>query len=78
MAVHWQSKPVERPADTADTPAAARTLFHLGMLQRGFYLARRGFISLSLVLTEQDHDRFVAAVEDYIDANKAVLSASLG
>ena len=77
MAIHWQSKPVTRPADTTDTPAAARTLFHISMLQRGFYLARRGFISLSLVLNEQDHDRLVAAVEDYLDTHRALLKESL-
>jgi glutamate-1-semialdehyde 2,1-aminomutase len=77
MAIHWQSKPIERPADTAETPMAARTLFHLQMLNRGFYIARRGFMSLSLVLTEQDHDRLVAAVEDYLETHKPVLGESL-
>jgi len=77
MAIHWQSRAVERPSDTADTPAGARTLFHLGMLQRGFYLARRGFISLSLVLDERDHERFVAAVEDYLETTRPVLQATL-
>jgi hypothetical protein len=43
-------------ATGAASNPAARALFHLDMLARGFYLARRGFISLSLPLTAADHN----------------------
>ena len=74
IVVHWQSTPVAQPHDTQKTPADARALFHLNMLQRGYYLARRGFMALSLALTAQDHDGFVAAVDDYCGAYRNVLS----
>jgi glutamate-1-semialdehyde 2,1-aminomutase len=73
VVVHWQSKPVRQPADTQATPAEARALFHLNMLERGYYLARRGFMALSLALTSTDHDGFVAAVDDYCAGYKTVL-----
>lgn len=66
MNIHFQDGPIDRAGDTAKTPVAARKLFHLEMLARGFYLARRGFMSLSLALTEDDHDRFAAAFEDVL------------
>ncbi|GIT47999.1 MAG: hypothetical protein Ct9H300mP13_7950 [Gammaproteobacteria bacterium] len=38
-------------------------LFHLEMHMRGCYIARRGFMSLSLPLTRADHDAFANAFE---------------
>jgi len=72
--VHWQSTQVAQPRDTQKTPIEARALFHLNMLQRGYYLARRGFMALSLALTPADHDGFVAAVDDYCGAYRNVLN----
>ena len=74
IGLHWQGEPVRRPADTAATPAAARSLSHLEMIRRGFYFARRGFISLSLPLEDVDYDEFVDAFADYLDEHRAVLS----
>lgn len=68
LCMHFQEEPIRQPDDTLHTPAAARALFHLEMLARGFYVARRGFIALSLPLTEQDYDAFTAAFEDFLDA----------
>ena len=73
IVVHWQTTPVAQPHDTLKTPVEARALFHLNMLQRGYYLARRGFMALSLALTEADHDGFIAAVDDYCGAYRNVL-----
>jgi glutamate-1-semialdehyde 2,1-aminomutase len=73
LCMHIQSEPVREPDDTAHTPAAARALFHLEMLARGFYVARRGFIALSLPLGESDYDAFADAVEDFLGACGPVL-----
>ena len=53
---------------------AARKLLHLEMNLRGIYLARRGFVSLSLPLTDKDHDTFVEAFEDFLDEYAGVLA----
>jgi glutamate-1-semialdehyde 2,1-aminomutase len=73
LCMHFQSEPIRQPADAAHTPAAARALFHLEMLARGFYVARRGFLALSLPLTAADHDAFAAAFEDLLEAYGPVL-----
>jgi len=73
LCMHFQSAPIHEPDDTAHTPAAARALFHLEMLARGFYVARRGFIALSLPLASSDYDAFADAFEDFLGACGPVL-----
>jgi glutamate-1-semialdehyde 2,1-aminomutase len=73
MCVHFHDRPLVSPADAEPSDPAARALFHLDMLERGFYLARRGFISPSLALEPTDYDAFAAAFEDFLDAYGAVL-----
>ena len=68
LCMHFQHEPIRQPDDTLHTPPAARALFHLEMLARGYYVARRGFIALSLPLAEPDYDAFAAAFEDFLDA----------
>jgi glutamate-1-semialdehyde 2,1-aminomutase len=75
LCMHFQHEPIRQPQDTEHTPAAARALFHLEMLARGFYTARRGFVALSLPLTSDDDDAFVDAVDDFLAANAPALTA---
>jgi glutamate-1-semialdehyde 2,1-aminomutase len=85
MAVHFQAGKIERPEDTwLEPPAAARKdalgkLFHLDMLAAGQYMARRGFISLSLPMTAREIDGFVAAVEEFLTVRGPLLEqAAIG
>jgi glutamate-1-semialdehyde 2,1-aminomutase len=68
LCMHFQDQPIRQPDDTLHTPAAARALFHLEMLSRGFYVARRGFIALALPLTDADYDAFADAFDDFLAA----------
>ena len=61
MTVHFQREPVTAPRDMRSAPAV-RELFHLDLLHRGFYLARRGMIALSLEIDNAECDAFVDAV----------------
>jgi hypothetical protein len=65
----------ESPADVAAATATAGALFHLEMIARGHYLARRGMINLSLPMTEADLEALVAALDDFLAVYGAVLSA---
>ena len=49
-----------------DPEGAIESLFHLEMIDRGYYFARRGYISLSLPVIEADCDAFVAAVDQFL------------
>ena len=74
LCMHFQSDAIRRPADTEATPPAARKLFQLDMIRRGFYISRRGFMSLSLPLTQADRDDFVAAFGEFLDENAPLLA----
>ncbi|KAI0099931.1 class III aminotransferase [Nemania sp. FL0031] len=62
---------IASPADwKADEDPRLLDLFHLEMLNEGFYLARRGYVALSIVLLEEEGrkelDRFVDAVKRFL------------
>lgn len=84
MTVHFSKTPIRKPADAhPKDPALDQTmqqllkLFHLDMMDAGIYLARRGFIALSLPMREADTDRFEAAVEEFLAARGPVVRAAL-
>tara|TARA_Y100000588_G_scaffold389486_1_gene492272 strand:- start:55 stop:1362 length:1308 start_codon:yes stop_codon:yes gene_type:complete len=73
MNVHFSTTSVMRPEDVDDCDENALKLFHLDMLARGKYLPRRGFMSLSLPITDEDIEEFVADVEDFLETRASVL-----
>ena len=61
MTIHTVAGPVTSPGDlAASDPALKQLLFH-ELLDRGCYFAARGFIALSLAITDDDCDQLVAA-----------------
>jgi glutamate-1-semialdehyde 2,1-aminomutase len=78
LCIHLQRAPIRSPADTAAASPVARKLMHLDLNLRGFYLARRGFMSLSLPLTAADHDDLLAAFGAFLDEHAPVLAEIAG
>lgn len=72
MTVHFQREPVRAPRDMRTMPAH-RQLFHLDMLHRGFHLARRGMIALSLDVAESECETFCAAMTGFLTDYGALL-----
>ncbi|WP_419163409.1 aspartate aminotransferase family protein [Candidatus Palauibacter sp.] len=66
MMVHFQRTPIRRRADLAATPQAARDLFHLEMLLAGFWVARRGFVTVSLAHDDDDCDALVEEFDAFL------------
>lgn len=58
--------PVHSPSDLATADTQIRELMFLELLERGWYIAMRGFMSLSLDVTDADTDGFVSAVTDIL------------
>lgn len=56
--------PIDSPADIAGADDRKRELLFLDLLERGWYVAPRGFIALSIEVTDDDIDGFVVAVAD--------------
>lgn len=65
LAIHFQRSPIMRGRDIEGAPEK-RALLHLELIRRGFYIARRGYLALSLPVTDDDLDAFVDAVRDVV------------
>ena len=77
MTAHFQRAPIRARADVAATPQAARDLFHLEMLLAGFWVARRGFITVSLAHDDEHCDAFAAAFEAFLARHGPAIDAAL-
>lgn len=65
MNLHGTRAEIHCVDDLPPSERLVKDLFFFHMLEQGFYVARRGFIVLSLPLTMADHDRFVQAFEAF-------------
>jgi len=68
VGLHPVPGPVDSPADIAAADDRRRELLFLDLLERGWYVAPRGFIALSIEVSDGDIDGFVAAVADALAA----------
>ncbi len=65
MNVHGAPGPVRSTTDLAASDDRWKELFFFAALDAGFFLARRGFIALSIEITDADVDRFVQHVDGW-------------
>ncbi len=65
MNVHGVAAPVRSARDLTDADDRLKELLFFHCLDAGFYLARRGFIALSIEITDADLDGFVEAVDAF-------------
>ena len=64
MNIHTVAGPVHSPADLEHAdPLLKELLFH-ELVDRGIYLAGRGYMALSAAITDADCDRFVDALTE--------------
>lgn len=62
VGLHPVAGPVERPGDLTAADPRRRQLMFLGLLEAGFYVAPRGYLALTLDVTDEQLDGFVVAV----------------
>lgn len=67
MCAHPVDGAIQTAADAAAVDPLLRDLLYFDMLERGFYLARRGFIALSLAIGDDEIRRFEEAVSDVLE-----------
>jgi glutamate-1-semialdehyde 2,1-aminomutase len=60
--VHATTVDVRRPEDLATADSRLLELLFLGLLEEGYYVAPRGYLALSLVVTDEQLAGFVDAV----------------
>ena len=68
MTIHTVDGPVTSPNDLAGTDPVLKELIFHELLDRGIYLAARGYVALSTAITDDHCDRFVDALQDSLDA----------
>ena len=73
VVIHPTAGEINSPHDIENTDKRLRQLLVLDLLEQGIYIAERGFMALSLVVTDADCDRLVKAVEDYITRRRELL-----
>jgi glutamate-1-semialdehyde 2,1-aminomutase len=67
MCAHPVDGALRTAGDAAAVDPLRRDLLYFEMLERGFYLARRGFIALSLAIGDAEIRRFEEAVADLLE-----------
>ena len=72
MMLHLTDAPLQSPADSGKVSGDARGLFHLGMIERGYYVARRNMMVLSLPMGDAEFDGLVDAVDDWCGQYKSL------
>ena len=78
MNTHWREGPITDPSVVDPANAPIRRLFQLEMIERGFFVAQRGMINLSLAVERAALEEFVAAVRDYLAKHRAILPRTRG
>ena len=65
---------IKSPRDLSDNDKTLCGIFHLYMLEQGYYISRRGFVTLNLALTDDDLDGFVETVKAFAQSHRQMLS----
>jgi glutamate-1-semialdehyde 2,1-aminomutase len=73
MTAHATTRPIRTAADIAAGSQDAKELFFFDMSAAGIWIARRGFVALNIMIGDAEESRFVAAVEEFVAARKALL-----
>lgn len=79
MCFHFIDTPVKdikSPDDTANADKTIAGVFHLSMLEKGYYISRRGYIALSLALGERELTGFYNAVVDFLQSYQSLLTSA--
>jgi glutamate-1-semialdehyde 2,1-aminomutase len=79
LGLHCQAGPLRSGRDlAAQDPLrreALQRLLHYDLLERGHYLARRGYLTLSLPLGEADEQSFLSAIDEFLSVRRNLLTA---
>ncbi len=74
MSLHCTDKEIRSSADSAQENALMKELFFFDMLRDGIYLARRGFIALSLSIGDTECERLLGAVRLFLRERRDLLT----
>lgn len=70
MTIHPLGGDINSPDDSEHADVRLKRLLFLDLLDQGIYIAERGFMALSLMVSDKDCDRLVAAMETFIRSRR--------
>ena len=73
MTLHASARTLRCAADLAGIDPRVKELIFFDLLERGIWMARRGFMALSLPFGDAEVDELVAAMADVVDARRELL-----
>lgn len=74
LAVHATTAPPRAPRDLSQADPLLLELLFLDLLELGYYIAPRGYLALSLALTDDDLTGFAAAVREFLRTRSVLWS----
>ncbi len=75
LSMHFQRGGLRSIRDIAPRDSRLRQLLHLDLIARGVFTTRRGFMALSLAVTEADRAKLVDAVDEFLTHYGALLDS---
>ncbi len=75
LSLHATAVPVRSTIDLAPTDPRVKELLFLDLLEHGVWMARRGFMALSLPFGDPEANRLAQALESIVRTRKALLPA---
>ncbi|MGN6793854.1 MAG: aspartate aminotransferase family protein, partial [Streptosporangiaceae bacterium] len=72
LAVHATAAPLRAQRDLQQSDPRLQELLFLDLLEVGYYIAPRGYMALSLALSEEQLAGFVAAVQEFLGSRAAL------
>ncbi len=76
LTLHPIAGSIVKPEDTEKADIRLKRLLYLDLLDQGIYIAERGFMALSLVVTMPDTQRLLEALESFIKRYRHLVVAS--
>jgi glutamate-1-semialdehyde 2,1-aminomutase len=77
IGLHFTAEIVDRPMHHSEEEEARRAklhkLMHLDFIAAGLFFARRGYLALSLAITDADIARFLTQTEEFIVSRRALI-----
>lgn len=76
MCFHFTDKSmaeIRSATDLMDADKSLAAILHLFLLEKGYYIARRGFLALSLAVSETELKGFVDAVRDFVTRHRHLI-----
>ncbi len=76
LTLHPMAGPIVKPEDAGRGDNRLKRLLYLDLLDQGIYIAERGFMALSLMITTPDTERLLQALESFIKRYRHLVVAS--